>query len=96
LISGERSDEESLGIYHLIPPFFQLQIPHCVRNDSGKGVRNESGKGVRNDSGSETGFLAALRMTARKGIRNDTEEKSPPYMVIGDTVLCGVPSLCSG
>jgi hypothetical protein len=34
--SEERSDEESPRILHRLPPFSQLQIPHCVRNDNGK------------------------------------------------------------
>jgi hypothetical protein len=34
--SEERSDEESPRTLHRLPPFSQLQIPHYVRNDSGK------------------------------------------------------------
>jgi hypothetical protein len=34
--SEKRSDEESPQTLHRLPPFSQLQIPHYVRNDSGK------------------------------------------------------------
>jgi hypothetical protein len=33
----ERSDEESPRVLHRLPPYSRLQIPHCVRNDRGKG-----------------------------------------------------------
>jgi hypothetical protein len=34
--SEERSDEESPRILHRLPPYSQLQIPHYVRNDTGR------------------------------------------------------------
>jgi hypothetical protein len=33
--SEERSDEESPRVLHRLPPYSQLQIPHCVLNDTG-------------------------------------------------------------